>query len=160
MVWKGKLFFQINKFEKIEKIDLSCQFVYDGEIKLQGKGGQGEPYMYSINGGKSFSYTKNYKNLDTGKYHVMVKDANHCNIGDSAYVGFKDKIEINAFPKDTTIELGQRVEIDFDVIKTRVCKMHERSCVFYEKILHDSTPCKGKNNIQFISFSRKSINLL
>jgi gliding motility-associated-like protein len=104
-------------FEKIEKMDLSCQFVYDGEIKLQGKGGQGEPYMYSINGGKSFSYTKNYKNLDTGKYHVMVKDANHCDIGDSAYVGFKDKIEINAFPKDTTIELGQRVEIDFDVIK-------------------------------------------
>ena len=104
-------------FEKIEKMDLSCQFVYDGEIKLQGKGGQGEPYMYSINGGKSFSYAKNYKNLDTGKYHVMVKDANHCDIGDSAYVGFKDKIEINAFPKDTTIELGQRVEIDFDVIK-------------------------------------------
>lgn len=112
------------KFSKIEAIDKSCDQMFDGEIKLQGWGGQGEPYQYSINGGKSYSYTKNYKNLDSGKYYVFVKDANDCIIGDSTKVGVLEDIKINAFPKDTTINLGQSVSIDFDVIKGQLNKIN------------------------------------
>lgn len=103
--------------QKIETVDLPCLNKYDGEIKLQGIGGQGEPYQYSIDGGTTFSFTKNFKNLDSGKYIVAVRDGNNCQFKDITYINNPENIVINAIPKDTTIELGQGVSIDFDVVK-------------------------------------------
>jgi gliding motility-associated-like protein len=103
--------------QKIETVDLPCLNKFDGEIKLQGIGGQGEPYQYSIDGGTSFSFTKNFKNLDSGKYVVVVRDVNDCQFKDTTFINNPENIVINAIPKDTTIDLGQSVPIDFEVIK-------------------------------------------
>ncbi len=105
------------RLDKIETVDLPCLNKYDGEIKLQGIGGQGEPYQYSIDGGVNFSFTKNFKNLDSGKYIIVVRDKNNCQFQSTTVINNPENIVINALPKDTTIDLGQSVPIDFEVLK-------------------------------------------
>jgi gliding motility-associated-like protein len=104
-------------FSKVETVDLPCLNKFDGEIKLQGIGGQGEPYQYSIDGGTTYSFTKNFKNLDSGKYIVVVRDVNYCQFRDTTNINNPENIVINAIPKDTTIDLGKAVPIDFEVKK-------------------------------------------
>jgi gliding motility-associated-like protein len=104
-------------FSKVETVDLPCLNKFDGEIKLQGIGGQGEPYQYSIDGGTTYSFTKNFKNLDSGKYIVVVRDVNNCQFRDTTNINNPENIVINAIPKDTTIDLGKAVPIDFEVKK-------------------------------------------
>jgi gliding motility-associated-like protein len=52
----------------------------DGSISLQGQGGNGAPYTYSINGGNSFSSNGIFSNLSAGTYNVAVKDVNGCQV--------------------------------------------------------------------------------
>ncbi len=52
----------------------------DGFISLQGQDGNGPAYLYSINGGASFSSNGIFSNLSAGTYNIVVKDVNGCQV--------------------------------------------------------------------------------
>ncbi|MEP6747512.1 MAG: gliding motility-associated C-terminal domain-containing protein [Bacteroidota bacterium] len=53
----------------------SCNGVKDGSFTLAGSGGT-PPYLYSIDGGATYSSITSYPNLIWGLYRVIIKDAN------------------------------------------------------------------------------------
>ncbi|OQY27256.1 MAG: hypothetical protein B6244_11165 [Candidatus Cloacimonetes bacterium 4572_55] len=59
--------------------DPSAFDIDDGQIELTASGGT-EPIEYSIDSGQSFQAETIFNNLPAGEYHVIVKDANDCEL--------------------------------------------------------------------------------
>lgn len=97
--------------------DHTCHGTVDGIIELEGKGGTGTIYQYSIDSGRTYTYKKKFDFLDTGKYYVFVKDKNNCIQDTIVHVGTFKEFIISAYPKISTVALGSSVTIDYDVIK-------------------------------------------
>lgn len=113
-------------FLSIKTIDVPCPDENNGELILEGKGGQGAPYQFSIDSGKTFSFTKFFRKLDSGKYIFAVKDSNGCTLFDSTIIRNAERIAILASPKIDTINLGESVEISYDVIEGKAERINEQ----------------------------------
>lgn len=92
-------------------MDASCG-LSDGEINLAVSGGN-EPYnfVWSPTGGTGANAT----GLALGEYTVTVIDANGCSVTADFTVGTTGTFYLEAFPADTTIDLGDWIDIDVDI---------------------------------------------
>ena len=66
-------------------------------------GGVG-PYLYSIDGGKTFRQASQFANLGPGQYNLVVQDANGCEY---------DEVLVFPVPVEPDISLGPDVKLDF-----------------------------------------------
>lgn len=113
-------------FLSIKTLDVPCPDENNGELILEGKGGQGAPYQFSIDSGKTFSFTKFFRKLDSGKYIFAVRDSNGCTLFDSTIIRNAERIAILANPKIDTINLGESLEISYDVIEGKAERINEQ----------------------------------
>ena len=63
-----------------ESSDISCNGLFDGTITLNGTGGTGDTYQYTINNGDDWSDNNSFINLIEGDYIVGVRDENECEV--------------------------------------------------------------------------------
>lgn len=88
----------------IDVVDLVCNGVGEGEIRVEGVGGV-KPYMFSADG-ITFVGTDTLTNLLAGDYWVKIKDANGCRDSVFATLTQPPPLIVLASPADTTIDLG------------------------------------------------------
>ncbi|MFK8038902.1 MAG: T9SS type B sorting domain-containing protein [Crocinitomicaceae bacterium] len=63
----------------IAQVNTSCLTTNDGQITFNNvMGGDGGPYMYSIDNGANYYPTNNFPNLAAGVYNTIVSDGNGC----------------------------------------------------------------------------------
>lgn len=96
-------------------IPARCREFNEGEIEMNGFGGVA-PYLYSIDSGKTFLSKNKYKSLLAGNYHMFIVDAHGCLQYKFDSVGGPPQFKIQAIPKDTTIQLGSSVQLDYAVV--------------------------------------------
>jgi len=60
--------------------DISCNGLFDGTITINGTGGTGENYQYTINSGDDWTDNNNFTNLSEGNYVIGVRDENECEV--------------------------------------------------------------------------------
>lgn len=96
-------------------IPARCLEFNEGEIEMYGSGGV-SPYKYSIDSGKTFVRKNKFKNLLAGLYHMVIVDAEGCMEYKFDSVGGPPQFKIQAIPRDTTIQLGESVMLDYTVI--------------------------------------------
>jgi SprB repeat/CHU_C Type IX secretion signal domain len=89
--------------------DLPCFDRPEGEITLEGVGGR-PPYTFSANGA-SFVPGPTLKNLAAGDYWVRIKDAGGCIDSVFASVNRPLPLTVQAFPKDTVLDLGNYIDL-------------------------------------------------
>ncbi len=95
---------------RFEKSDVSCPGEADGSIVFYPEGGIG-PYVYSLNGGASFSTQTIYRTLSGGDYQVVVGDANGCEVSQLVTIKEAPEITIDIVPK-VTIDFGESYQYD------------------------------------------------
>lgn len=95
--------------ELLDVIDLLCNGLPQGEIKVQGNGGR-PPYQYSVDG-KTFGNSPNLTGLAAGDYIVTLKDARNCTDSLRATIDQPPALFVRAYPRDTTVNLGYEVTI-------------------------------------------------
>ena len=159
-------------FSSIQTVDVPCPDENNGELILEGKGGQGAPYQFSIDGGKTFSFTKVFRKLDSGKFIFAVRDSNGCTLFDSTIIRNAERIAILATPKKDTINLGESVEISYDVIEGKSERINEqiwssqeglecntcaktiaqpyRSSQYIVEVIYNGNRCKTSDTIQLV----------
>jgi PKD repeat protein len=77
----------------------------DGALNVTATGGDGGPYMYSINTGATFEPVGMYSGLVTGDYNWIITDNNNCEASGVVSVG-NDNTFNPAISPDITITLG------------------------------------------------------
>ena len=102
------------KFEVVKASEINCEDF--GTIELSAKGGKPK-YLFSIDSGKSYTVNRNFKISEARLYHIQVKDANNCKTNDTTRVNGTERIEIQVYPKDTLVGLGEPVELAFRYLK-------------------------------------------
>jgi gliding motility-associated-like protein len=85
-------------------VDLICNGLPEGEIRVQGFGGV-EPYMFSATG-EQYVMTDTLIGLLAGDYFVKIKDAEGCIDSVAATITQPPALTVIASPQDTTIDLG------------------------------------------------------
>ena len=93
----------------IDVVDLTCNGVNEGEIRVEGVGGV-LPYMFSADG-SSFVMTDTLTGLFAGDYWVLIKDANGCRDSVFATITQPPPLIVVATPSDTLLDLGFTVDI-------------------------------------------------
>lgn len=106
-------------FEYYTVNNISCNGLVDGSIEMQGQGGTGTNYEYTINGGTDWSPTNLFDNLSEGDYLIGVQDENGCQ--NEYYIGANivnpPQIEIFAvFPTEISCNGFSDGRIDIDAI--------------------------------------------
>ncbi|MBL7788369.1 MAG: gliding motility-associated C-terminal domain-containing protein [Chitinophagales bacterium] len=101
-------------FDSLGSEMLNCQDFTN--INLSGIGGT-KPYVYSIDSGISFRSQKIFRVSEARLYHVQIMDANKCLTRDTHRVKGTEKIEIEVYPKDTVVGMGEPVELGYRYIK-------------------------------------------
>jgi CHU_C Type IX secretion signal domain/SprB repeat len=94
----------------IDVVDLICNGLPEGEIRVQGFGGV-EPYMFSADG-TNFVMTDTLIGLLAGDYFVKIKDAEGCIDSVAATIIQPPALTVLASPQDTTIDLGFELQIN------------------------------------------------
>lgn len=92
----------------VKAIQPSCK-INTGSIQfVAGQLDQG--YLYSINGGKNFSASDTYSGVDSGLYHLIVKDSVGCSTDDSVLLNVPDRPNFELGP-DTVLcgHMGFRI---------------------------------------------------
>lgn len=69
------------------------------------------PYVYSIDGGNSFSTQTNFINLNPGSYNFMVQDINGCSYEEQLEIATPLELEI-ALPEEEIINLGDSFQLN------------------------------------------------
>jgi gliding motility-associated-like protein len=87
----------------------SCFGTPDGQITVSESTGGTPPYAYRLNDGE-FSENRQFDNLETGVYTLSIRDARGCLSDTQIVVGSPPELLL-ALPADTTLELGQTVEL-------------------------------------------------
>jgi gliding motility-associated-like protein len=76
-----------------------------GSISIMPVGGEG-PYLYSIDGGQSFSGNPNFSNLNVGTFDIRVEDSNGCEADTSAILLEPTGFSVS-LPPSVTLNLGE-----------------------------------------------------
>ncbi|MFK8044515.1 MAG: T9SS type B sorting domain-containing protein [Crocinitomicaceae bacterium] len=85
----------------IAQVNTSCLTSTDGEITFNNvNGGDGGPYMYSIDNGLNFQPGNVYTGLAAGTYNTIVQDGNGCLGAMTVEIIQPTKIEISINPTD------------------------------------------------------------
>ncbi|HWB62386.1 MAG TPA: gliding motility-associated C-terminal domain-containing protein [Chitinophagales bacterium] len=86
--------------------------VKDGAISLTGAPLQNAPFSFSLNSG-NFLRTDTFTGLDTGTYHIAAMNQYGCitNLPD-ATIGEPSSSAVSILPNDTTLNLGQSVQLE------------------------------------------------
>ena len=87
-----------------------CNFDPNGTIQITNVGGGIEPYMYSIDGGNSFSTEPIFPNLPAGQYDVVVEDQIGCSSEETVEINAAVEIWVEA-GGDVTIRLGETIDL-------------------------------------------------
>lgn len=82
-----------------------CHNTNSGAIEILPRGGT-FPFMFSLNGGQSFSTFGFNPELSPGFYDIVVTDADGCTIRDSVLLRNPDSLIIVNNPMDTTMSFG------------------------------------------------------
>lgn len=93
---------------------LACREFIDGEIKILGTQGGVGNYRYSING-EPMKDNNLFQHLPAKPYTIVVEDKNGCKDTLQTKINDYPKFSIQAYPKDTTVMLGESVQLGFDV---------------------------------------------
>lgn len=93
----------------VDVLDLLCNGVAEGEIRVQGIGGR-QPYTFSADG-KNFVPTDTLTGLLAGNYWVKIKDAGGCVDSVFATIAQPPALIVDAEPGDTLLELGFNLKI-------------------------------------------------
>lgn len=100
----------------VETIDTKCEELNRGEIKVLGFGGSGI-YQYSIDTGKTYTINSRFKNLLPGRYQIIIKDANGCQVKADTIIKGPPPFRIQGDPKSQTIDLGKTATIGYKVLQ-------------------------------------------
>jgi gliding motility-associated-like protein len=96
--------------------DLICKEIIEGELTANGIGGV-SPYKYSMDTGKEFSFKNKWTKLEAGRYYVVIKDAEDCQSYIDTVIKPAPVLSINARPSNSTIQLGEEVQLDYEVLE-------------------------------------------
>jgi gliding motility-associated-like protein len=96
--------------------DLVCENTPDAEITVVGTEGV-SPYQYSIDSGNFFSFKNKWIKLNDGYYYILIKDRENCETYIDTTISPAPKLRINATPENSTIKLGESVQLGFDVLQ-------------------------------------------
>jgi hypothetical protein len=69
------------------------------------------PYEYSVNGGQNFQYNPRFRNLGSGQYQVVVRDAKGCEIYDQFEIPEVNELLVYVEP-EIRLRLGERIELE------------------------------------------------
>lgn len=106
------------------EVQLSDPICYEdpGTMEIFNVQGGLYPYQYSINGGQTFQYNPRFRNLTSGLYQIVVRDAKGCEIKDAYEIPEVNQLLVHIEP-EITIKLGERVrleaQLNFDPGKLR-----------------------------------------
>lgn len=85
----------------IAQVNTSCLTANDGQITFNNVlGGDGGPYMYSINNGSTFFASNNFTGLAAGIYNTVVRDGNNCLSAITVNISEPTNITISINPTD------------------------------------------------------------
>lgn len=94
---------------------LICGEQPDGEIEIQRFDGGVKPFSFCINNGARFNMLNKFTELTPGKYKILIRDKNGCMDSLTTEVKGFPPFSIRAYPKDTTVALGESVPLGFEV---------------------------------------------
>ena len=69
------------------------------------------PFVYSIDGGNSFTPQASFTNLDAGEYSVVVQDINGCEYEELVIIEQVDEVVIATLRPEESIRLGDSIQI-------------------------------------------------
>jgi gliding motility-associated-like protein len=98
-------------------IDQACNEQMFGELDVKNTDGGVKPYLFSIDQGLNFALRNKFTELKPGKYQILIKDNNGCLDTIQTEIKGFPPFGIYAFPKDTTVAVGESVPLGFDVIE-------------------------------------------
>jgi gliding motility-associated-like protein len=98
-------------------IDQACNEQMFGELDVKNTDGGVKPYLFSIDNGLNFALRNKFTELKPGKYQILIKDNNGCLDTIQTEIKGFPPFGIYAFPKDTTVAVGESVPLGFDVIE-------------------------------------------
>jgi gliding motility-associated-like protein len=151
---------------KLSYQNVTCYGLTDGFIDITVTGGT-LPYFYTWNNGH---ITQDIKNLNNGKYKVVVTDSNNCTISDSVELSKPSEIQIIASQKDVTCPFGDDGRIEINVLGGTQPFRYNWSngsvsrnidsikAGLYDLVVEDSMNCKG--NMSFEVFQPAPISLV
>lgn len=90
-------------------IDPNC-LIRTGTVQFEQVIGGETPYLYSVNGGQSFSGQTFFSNLDPGAYALVVQDANGCELTDQAVLLQPDEVVLEIDPI-AVMNLGENIQL-------------------------------------------------
>ena len=94
---------------------LICGEQPDGEIEILNYKGGFPPFSFSINEGASYTMLNKFTELTPGNYKIILRDKNGCKDSLTTKINGIPPFNIRAYPKDTTVELGESVPLGFEV---------------------------------------------
>lgn len=81
----------------------SCNGVCDGGFTVAASGGAG-PFLYSIDGGITFTNTSTYSNLCAGQYTILAQNADNCTATSMITISAPNVIGVQIVTQDTTCQ--------------------------------------------------------
>lgn len=93
-----------------EVVDAPC-FGEPGSITIADVTGGSPPYLYSVDGGQSFSSSNIFSSLQPGEYEVIIQDAIGCEHEELVTIQPAVELTVNV-QTEVVIELGENYQID------------------------------------------------
>lgn len=90
--------------------DAPC-FGLPGSISILDVTGGQPPYLYSVDGGQSFSASSVFSSLQPGEYDIIIQDAIGCEHEEIVYIQPAPELIVNVEP-EVVLELGDNYQID------------------------------------------------
>ncbi len=101
-------------FDTISPTTIHCDGI--GSIYIKAKGGN-PFYTYSVDSGLSYSVNNRFRISQAKTYHIRSKDKNNCIAKKSIPVYDKERLEVLVYPKDTLVNIGDPVQLEFRYLK-------------------------------------------
>ncbi len=92
-------------------LDVRCFGESNGSVVIENASGGTGPYVYSLTG-DGFIADTIFQGLPSDTYTVTIQDANGCLDSLDVFVDQPEELLVTAFPLDTTIVLGQSVNLE------------------------------------------------
>lgn len=105
----------ILEFEDIEINHPRCYGERNGSIRLRVRGGTPN-YTYRLLDQRDQVSSVYYPYLDSGRYHVLVKDAHQCELDSAVSLISPSRKTILLSPKDTQILVGEMVQLRYQIL--------------------------------------------
>lgn len=95
--------------------DLVCEGSPFGEIEIKQFDGGVRPFSFSLDREKNYTLSPKFRNLPEGHYKIYLRDKNGCLDSVNSEIKGYPLFKIQAYPKDTTITLGESVSLGVNV---------------------------------------------